>query len=183
MLTELRIPCAIPSEHGWAPGWRGALTTAIDWYAQANAGPRVDFGILLCQVALERLAYEHLVCERKRLTKEQFRGRGAARKTREMLTELRIPCAIPSEHGWVEFAVEAAARRWADGPHAIAEIRNDLVHPDKGGAALPLARYADAWRLATWYLEMAILALCGYRGTHWNRLTSERDVRVPWVPA
>lgn len=163
------------------PGWRDALASAIDSYTQANAGPRVDLGISLCQVALERLAYEYLVCDRRGWTKEQFRKRSAARKIRAMLTDLKIPCSFPPERGWKEFAVEAAARRWADGPHAIAEIRNALVHPDKGGGALPLARYVDAWRLATWYLEMTILALCSYRGTYWSRKTSERDVKVPWA--
>ena len=59
-----------------APGWRDALTTAIDWYAQANAGPRVDFGILLCQVALERLAYEHLVLRSEASDQRAIQGAG-----------------------------------------------------------------------------------------------------------
>ena len=165
------------------PGWRDALTTAIDWYAQANAGPRVDIGILLCQVALERLAYEDLVCDRKLWTKKKFRQKGAARSIWEMLTELQIPSEIPSSPGWEGLSAEASKRGWADGPHAVAEFRNDLGHPDKEGSALPVLRYAGAWRLATWYVEMTFLALCGYRGTHWSRLTSERDVRVPWATA
>lgn len=30
--------------------------------------------------------------------------------------------------------------------------------------------YHEAWNLGLWYLEMGILAVCGYSGTYGNRL-------------
>ena len=45
--------------------------------------------------------------------------------------------------------------------------------------------YYQAYTLEKWYLELAVLALCGYTGSYNNRTSSQRWVgqveRVPWA--
>ena len=50
----------------------------------------------------------------------------------------------------------------SDGPPALTEIRNNIVHPQKKGrdslyAQFPKSR-EDACRLGLWYVEVALLA-------------------------
>ena len=33
--------------------------------------------------------------------------------------------------------------------------------------------YYEAWNLAQWYLELTLLKLCGYEGSHGNRLNQK----------
>lgn len=122
-----------------SPGWRDALATAIDWYANANQGRRVDFGIILSQVALERMAYEYCVRERQLESKRRFNKLRAAERIRMMLEGLEIPTAIPSA---CECARFAAHKGWADGPHALTGIRNELAHPDDRARSAALSEVA-----------------------------------------
>jgi len=45
--------------------------------------------------------------------------------------------------------------------------------------------YYDAWNLGLWYLEMSMLAICGYSGSYGNRLKRRwvgEIEKVPWTP-
>ena len=70
-----------------------------------------------------------------------------------------------------------------DGPAAIAEIRNDLVHAKKThgkGAEVQM----DALRLGQWYVEMILLKELEYRGRYFDRLAPAGESafeNVPWA--
>lgn len=68
-----------------------------------------------------------------------------------------------------------------DAPHAITDIRNSLVHPVSKKDVRNC--YIEAWKLSLWYLELSVLALCGYDGIYTCRLTATYvtdSKKVPW---
>jgi hypothetical protein len=99
-----------------------------------------------------------------------------------------IPVALPDHFGAL------AGRRarigqpdWA-APELVFNVRNALVHPPK---KIEEPEWPDdeelfeAWQLATWSLELAIVRLLGYDGTYTSRLRLNQpdvgnDEPVPW---
>ena len=163
----------------WAmDNWREALRDVIWWYANANNSSRgIDAGIIFSQTAIERLSYEYCVCEKVFVRKQGFNALPAADQYRLLLSSLGIPQEIPSCA--TSLVSVSKGRNWVDGPQALTEIRNDLVHGGKKRASLSRECYGEAWRLTLWFLEMTVLALCGYSGTYWNRNNGQVEV-VPW---
>ena len=158
--------------------WQEALREAISWYVSANQSSRgIDGGMIFAQTAMERLTYEYCVCEKIYVRTKGFKGLPAADQYRMLLSSLSIPLDIPSSA--TSLVAAARSHNWEDGPQALTELRNDLVHGGlKRGNWSPEC-YVEAWKLSLWYVEMVLLALCGYQGTHWNR--NKRQVEtVPW---
>lgn len=63
----------------------------------------------------------------------------------------------------------------------MTDIRNELVHPASKKQVSDC--FIDAWKLSLWYLELSVLALCGYNDTYTSRLTAKyvtQSERVPW---
>lgn len=166
----------------WAQeNWENALRESLYWYFSANRQWSPE-GIILAQTAIERLSYEFVVENKKLITAKGFKDLWASDRFRLLFSSLGIPLDIPVAA--TELARLAKSMGWCDAPHAITEIRNSIVHPDhKHRGKLDVAHPAT-WNLSLWYLEMAILALCGYRGRYTNRLISrwagECDT-VPWA--
>lgn len=166
--------------------WRECLRTAIYWYLQANTNGRslhIDTGIVLAQAALERLAHHYVVVDRKMVSGQGFDDLRASDQLRMLLSLCGIPCEITNAVPDISKKNDTFKkdRRWLDGPHAITDIRNSLLHPvskkDVSGC------HFDAWKLSLWYLELSVLALCGYNGTYTNRLTATYitdSESVPW---
>jgi hypothetical protein len=93
------------------------------------------------------------------------------------LRECGIPVAIPPK--LAELAREAATRGWEDGPRAVVETRNLLVHASANDH-LP---WHEAWMLARWYVELVLLRMLNFTGEYLNRTRAlvVGDVeRVPW---
>ena len=160
-------------------GWRDALRTGVWWYTRANSGSvAVDEGMVAAQIAMERMAYEYLVCDRELITKRQFNNRcfKASDLYRKMLRQLGIPVGIPDAAKILKTSGE-----WEDAPHALTKIRNDLVHAGTERTRLPDGCYREAWLMATHILELTILAVCGFNGAYSNRMTGRREL-VPWNP-
>lgn len=111
---------------------------------------------------------------------EVFRRVRSLERVRTLLVALDVPCAIPSSAESLWKAVEGSPSDRKDAAAVLTDIRNDLVHGGRGRADMPPQRFIEAWTLAMWIVEMAILALCGYRGWHWNRNSREPE-RVPWA--
>lgn len=162
--------------------WQDTLTGVVYWYASAATpgAPNIDAGIILCQAALERLAYQYCVIDRCLVSREGFGRLRAADRFRMMFSSLGLPLAIPA--GLAPLAGMANQLRWEDGPHALVELRNGLVHPERKGKGQLGKCYDDGWRLGLWYLELSLLASCGYSGTYANRLTREYVGQVEIVP-
>lgn len=161
--------------------WQDCLRSAIYWYMQSNTKgghPGIDSAIILAQAALERLTHHYVVVDRKMLSAEGFKALKVSDKLRMMFSSLNIPTDITEATPDIQHA--AVQCRWADAPHALTDIRNSLVHPDSKKRVNGC--YFDAWKLSLWYLELSILALCGYDGTYQNRLTARYVGQVEDVP-
>ena len=158
------------------PTWDETILTALYWYLRSNAhgrGAGVDGGLILTQAALERLSYVQL----------GHRPGRASDLIRQALSTMRIPTNIP--RSCRELRALGRSAGWQDGPHALTEVRNDLVHPNqKHGTALSGSLY-DAWNLGQRYVELILLRLFRHKGLHANRLRAQRwrgqVVRVPWA--
>lgn len=169
----------------WASeDWREALHEVIYWYLNANFSSRgIDAGIILTQAAIERLSYEYSVKEKKLLTLKGFKDLWASDKFRLLFSSLRIPLDIPPETPNLQNLAPSGQMNWLDAPHALTEIRNYLVHPEHKRRGQFGNAYYEAWNLGLWYLEMGILAICGYSGTYGNRLKKRwvgQTEDVPW---
>ena len=162
--------------------WKNCLRSAIYWYLQANTSggsPGIDAAIILAQSALERLAYHHLVVDKKMLLPEGIDRLKASDRLRQLFSSLNIPIGIDAATPDIQ---KGASRfEWVDAPHAITDIRNELVHPVRRKQVNGCI--VDAWKLSLWYLELSVLALCGYDDTYTSRLTAEyvtQSEKVPW---
>ena len=164
--------------------WRETLHSVIYWYVRSNntSGSGIDTGIILSQIAIERLAYEYAVNHRKLIESKGFKDLKASDKYRLFFASLDIPTAIPPNLSRVQKI--AKKFRYIDAPHFLTEIRNAIVHPEHKRHDDFSGLYYDAWRLGMWYLELAILRLCDYKDTYANRLPDEHWIgqveEVPW---
>jgi hypothetical protein len=162
--------------------WKDCLRSAIYWYAQANtsgSSPGIDAAIILAQSALERLAHHHLVVDKKMISPEGLDRLKASDRLRLLFSSLNLPVGI----GAATPDIQKLARRfkWLDAPHAITDVRNELVHPVSKKQVADC--FFDAWKLSLWYLELSVLALCGYDDTYTSRSTAKYvtdSERVPW---
>ena len=161
--------------------WQKTLKEVIYWFILANDSSRgVDAGIILIQTAIERLAFEYVVNDKKLLSSKGFKDLRASDKFRLFFSSLNIPLGIPTELRHLE--KEAKQKNWADASHALTEIRNSLVHPEhKQSGALDVCVYSAAHRLSMWYLEVSILAICQYDGTYANRIKRGKVEKVPYA--
>ena len=65
-----------------------------------------------------------------------------------------------------ELAILGRKHSWEHGPHALVELRNNIVHPEDKYYNMFQRAYYEAWNLAQWYLELTLLKLCGYEGNY-----------------
>lgn len=152
--------------------WKDCLRSAIYWYVQANTSggsPGIDAAIILAQSALERLAYHYLVMDRQMISGKGFDDLRASDRLRMLFSVCGIPNEITDTTPGIRHANDAFKNdsKWMDAPHAITDIRNSLVHPVSKKKVRGC--YVDVWKLSLWYLELSVLALCGYDDTYTSR--------------
>ena len=141
------------------------LRMVVDLYLNANLGSHgvgYDGGLMLSQAALERFSYYI------KSNKAGVRIAGALMDIGVSEAALRI-----SSENCPELAVLGRKHGWKHGPHALVEIRNNIVHPKGKYRNLGRRAYYEAWNLAQWYLELTVLRLCGYENSYGNRLSQE----------
>ena len=160
--------------------WRDCLEQAIYWYIQANtdgAYLQIQSATILTQAALERLAYHYAVVDRQMVSEEGFKKLWVSDQLRMLFVGLGIPVAFDD----LTPDLKRISKK-TDRPQVLTNIRNSLVHPKS--ERHDITCYVDAWRLGLWYLELTILALCGYGGVYQNRLRptpyAAQLRRVPW---
>jgi hypothetical protein len=180
--------CALWSD----PAWRGPLKTAVSWYIVANASRELpETRIILSQVALEMLAWVDIVETKKTNSRSDFEKISAAGKVRALFQQRRIPCAVPDHMADLARLQDAEA---FDGPGVITKIRNALVHSNEKKRAVLDAIYdCDAGlplyfcsQLSLQYVELALLAICGYTGHYGVRgalagFRGDTHRVVPWA--
>jgi hypothetical protein len=167
--------------------WSEPLRTALHWYLSANSSraPR-ESQIVLSQIALELLANLELVEILGTSKPKPFAELAAAERIRRILNHLRIPITVPAH--FPELASLLDAER-PDGPGIIAYLRNRLVHSAVNSrralTSVTSIQWWQASELAVGYVELAILALHGYRGKYslrgWREYKGPNEVDVPWV--
>ena len=171
------------------PAWQSPLRTALSWYIEANSsGTAHETRLVLGQVALELLAWVEVVETRKIHSRSGFKRLSAAERLRSVLQQLHIPCDIPSHFVELQSLQEGEA---FDGPGVVAQLRNALVHAgEKKSATIKSVLGVQWWQaaqLALQYVELSLLALCGYQGKYarrcWRGCKGEDEVFVPWEQA
>lgn len=170
-------------KHWEDQNWREAFHEVIYWYLNANNSSRgIDAGIILTQAAIERLSYEYAVLYRKLIEAKGFKDLRASDKFRLLFSSLDIPIDISTNTPLL--GKLAKQFNWLDAPHAMTEVRNSLVHPEHKRHGQFGSVMFETWNLGLWYLELALLRICGYSGTYSNRLVVSRWVGqvedVPW---
>lgn len=166
--------------------WKGVLIKALSWYYICNRRePGTEGSIILAQSAFELLAWTHFV-SMNRVSAGGFEKLPAADKLRLLLAEEQVPLAIPSS--FVNLKARSKEFNWIDGPQAITEIRNRLVHPapkhQSKQKILTVEEIHEAYYLSMWYLELSLLYASGYQGKYYNRCVrmkvAGQTERVPW---
>jgi hypothetical protein len=153
----------------------------------AANGPEVlDVRIPVACSGLELLGWA--VLQRHQwLTRDGLGRLPASSRVRLLLQWAGIPIELPTQLG----ALAARQRRLSQpdvaGPELIFDVRNNLVHPPKRIEEPEWPDHnelVEAWQLATWYLELAVVRLLGYDGEYVSRLRLEGWIGdtepVPW---
>ncbi len=99
------------------PAWSDTVSKVLRWYLRSNESSEPAVGVILTQAALERLSHA---------TKGQGSG-STGDRIAAALTKAQIDPQIPLQ--CPELIVLAQQRSWEHGPHALVDMRNDLVHP------------------------------------------------------
>jgi hypothetical protein len=182
--TQMKLLFPVFQKKWTSDQWGKTLWRTIYWYLRANnTSQGIDTGIILAQTAIERLAYEYVVNDKRFISSEGFQKLTASDKYRILFSTLGIPLDIPQTTPELKKLANQLQPKWEDAPQALTEIRNSLVHPihkhrDKFNNA-----YFETWKLSLWYLELGILAVCGYNDVYCNRLRNTPFAtleKVPW---
>jgi hypothetical protein len=159
---------------------------AVSWFVEANGpGISIESKIVLAQVALELLAWVHLVETQRLYSRKAFDALKAAGRIRALLDHIGVPLAIPSYLTTLSAIYPSKA---LDGPGVITSVRNDLVHAtDVSRAAissLSVEQLFECSQLALQYVELVLLAVCGYSGYYarrgWHGWKGDDEILVPW---
>ena len=155
----------------WKAPEHHPLTMALHWYLLSNETRSLEGSIVLTQAALERLSQE--LAKAKGNRKE---GVWIA----DALHKAGIPPEIPSE--LQKLKELANSMTFQHGPHTLVKMRNNLIHSEMK-IETPLGdSYFQARELGLWYVELLLLRIFGYRGSHGNRLSQEWRGEVELVP-
>ncbi len=164
--------------------WKKPIENAIYWYLKSNIqSGGTDGSIVLAQAALELLSWIFLTEEKKALSSEGFKLLHADDLIRLLLTSQGIKLEVPSTLN--KLAKLAKELNSSDGPKAITEVRNFIIHPGKKRLAGHDIPYYEVLNLALWYIELVLLHLFGHTGVYADRLKTDRYIGeisfVPWV--
>lgn len=141
-----------------------SIPTALSFYLQANTTSSSGTALVIGSAALELVSWLALVEGGPRLTREGFDRLFPSDRIRLMLRMANATPKIPSEFS--QLAAYATANSWRDGPHAVTELRNSVVHPKSRAKVLnaPGDAQLGAIRLLLWYFDLLLLNLLRYDG-------------------
>jgi hypothetical protein len=164
--------------------WRKMLPNLVGMYLEANGGGALQLWVTTIVMALDLLAWAVVVEDRSAMTAEGYDRLRGSDSLRLLLAWPGVSTTIPSE--LKSLSEWAKKRHIVDGPHGISEVRNSIVHPKKSQAnSVDWDVMIDAWKLAMWYFEVALLWKLGYQGRHlcrWRNSLSEFSLEpVPWA--
>jgi hypothetical protein len=164
------------------PTWRDPLKLLVSWRVEAlSRGVATESKIVMALVALEMLAWVHVVESERLHSDDDFRDISAAGKIRALLSSLGIPFSTPNQLASIP---GVPAREVFDGPGLVTWVRNKIVHATaknrtKLNALSGRPEFHRCGRLAIEYLELALLAVLRHEGHYWSR-TEQKTLPVPW---
>lgn len=174
--------------HASDPAMEKVIDRAIGYCMAANGDEVIDVRIPIACSGLELLSWAAL--QRQGLIQggEERRKHGAHGLLRMLLEWADIPIEVPSELDELDARRRRSCDADAAGPDVVFNVRNGLVHPPRRLEDPEWPEEEEmlqAWQLATWYLELALLRTLGYDGEYWRRIALGRqatDVEpVPWA--
>ena len=169
------------------PAWKNPLLSAISWFVEANARrSALEVKTILCQVALELLAWVHMVETQRLHSRADFAKISAAGRIRALLHHIHVPTEIPTYATNLGAVADDEA---FDGPGVITRIRNALVHATEKNRdktkQLGGTHFLECSQLALRYLELAILGVCAHSGRYAQRgfkgWKGDDEIVVPWA--
>ena len=147
---------------------------ALYWYLRSNESNALEAGIVLTQVALERLA--------RIILRHKSYNKSTARLLRATLEKTGIDPKIPQSCQKLEEFRKSNSL--CDGPDTLTYIRNALVHSDDTNICEDA--YIESWDVGRWYVHLLLLNLFKYDGRYMNRLKQKYEGKfepeiVPWA--
>lgn len=156
------------------PVWDKTLFAVIDWYLNSNNSP-FHVGIILVQAALESLCHK--------IAGPKKGGGPVGGYLSKSIQNIGLCTAIPSSCSNLDVFSRNCCPVRGDGPGAIVELRNDLVHANRKHKSNTEVQI-EALRLGQWYIEMILLRKFNYHGRYINRLAPGGESpfkNVPWA--
>jgi hypothetical protein len=153
----------------------------------AANGPEVlDVRIPVACSGIELLGWA--VLQRQQwLTRDGLGRLPAAGRVRLLLQWAGIPVELPTQFDALAARRGRLGQPDFAGPEVLFDVRNNLVHPPRRIEEPEWPHHdelLEAWQLATWYLELAVIRLLGYEGEYVSRLRLggwDLDTEtVPW---
>lgn len=178
------LEVAMPLLMTLARPWSGrTLRHLVAAAAEGIADGSVETRLATVITGLELLAWVLLVQDCHEVKDAAFETTNLHKHIERVLTLDSVPLAVPSAlPALAGFAKSSAGN---SGPGAVVMARNRVVHPPTRGRQIPTTEVlVEAWLLAVWYLQLGLLARCGYSGRTLSPWTRERwdDKPVPWAP-
>ena len=155
--------------------WNDAISKAIHWYLRSNESNEPEISIILTHAALQRLSYA-TIGEKPQDSRE---GEWITKALKKMGIDHQIPRYCK------ELSRLRGQLNWSHGPHALVDMRNDLIHP-KNRHGNYIDAYSEVWNLGQRYVELILLNLFGHTGQYMNRLKHGQGYKlevehVPWT--
>lgn len=153
------------------------IERGLHWYLLGNRGTGFsDADTVLVQAALEYISHVQ--------SSRIGRGSTASESIKNALDDFGICADVPESCQKLKRFVEEH-NELKHGPHALTELRNDMIHAQQKYGIVPSGVYFEAKNLGLWYVEMMLLREFGYNGLYGNRLKVGRWVGevepVPWA--
>jgi len=155
------------------PFWKKHLNSLIYWYIMSNMQHGgLDGAIVMSQISLELISWNLLVQDKHIMPSKIYYENYASTNFRELFSYIGLPLNIPDELNKLKtFAIQ---NNLEDAPHAITEIRNEFVHPNKKYSnVIDTNIKIETWKLTLWYLELTILKILDYNGQYSNRIRKD----------
>lgn len=150
------------------PGLEACVDRAISFLLAVNEPGLLDVKIPIACSGLELLGWS-ILQHRQWLTPDDLGKLSAGARTRLFLQWASIPINLPSGFDALTAWRGRQGRPHVAGPELIFEVRNRVVHPPKRLSDPEWLQPDELWeafRLATWYLELALLRILNYNGEY-----------------
>lgn len=170
------------------PGLEACVDRATSLLLAVNEHGLLDVKIPIVCSDLELLGWS-ILQHRQWLTPDDLGKLSTGARTRLLLQWAGVPIELPSDFDALAAWRGRQGRPYVAGPELIFEVRNRVVHPPKrlSDPEWPQPdELLEAFRLATWYLELALLRILNYNGEYASRLQLTGWVGqtepMPWRP-